>query len=81
VLYKWKANWTHDAGWRLGNSSGHGIHHRIFTDDEEQIFADEMLNASIVQGRQFGTSIFRELALARYARTCRDPAGFQCSAP
>jgi hypothetical protein len=43
VLYNWKANWTHDAGWRPWNPSAHGIHYGIFTDDEERILADETL--------------------------------------
>jgi hypothetical protein len=58
VLYNWKASWTHDPGWPPWNSFAHGIHHRIFTEDEEKILADEILNASIVPGRQFAPSIF-----------------------
>jgi hypothetical protein len=35
VLYSWRQNWLANARWRPWNYSVHGLHHRIFTDDEE----------------------------------------------
>jgi hypothetical protein len=80
VLYGWKTRWTQNSQWRPWNMSVHGVHHRAFTDEEESRIVNDIINDYIVPGKQFVLSTFRELVLARYGETGRDPDKFKCSA-
>jgi hypothetical protein len=50
----------------------------VFTDEEAEL-AIEILDSYILPGRQFISTTFRELALAAYASTGRDPGGSKYS--
>jgi hypothetical protein len=72
VVHRWKARQIEDQQWRPWNSTAHGLHHRVFTDNEEKAIADEIVNDYLIPWRQFGTTLFRERAFAHYAQTGRN---------
>jgi hypothetical protein len=65
--------------WQPWDKEIHGKHHRVFSDAEEAGLADVIVNEFIVPGKQFIGATFRELALAAYTSTERDPSAFKYS--
>jgi hypothetical protein len=39
-LYAWKTKWAQDPNWRPSIYDLRGLHHRVFTKEEEQALAD-----------------------------------------
>jgi hypothetical protein len=79
VLGGWKRWWTKDHQWRPWEMSAHGVHTRVCTDEEESRIAEEIINDYIVPGKQSVLGTFREVTLARYRESNRDPKKFKCS--
>jgi hypothetical protein len=78
VLYEWRTQWQRDPTWRPWVKEIHGKHHHVFTDEEEAELVIEIIDRYILPGRQFIGATFRELVLAAYASTGRDPGTFKC---
>jgi hypothetical protein len=71
--------WSQDPTWRPWDKENHGEHHCVVTDAEEVDLDDLIVNGFILPGKQFIGAAFRELALAAYMLTGRDPSAFKCS--
>jgi hypothetical protein len=53
IVCNWHCKWTLDEKWRPDNYAIHGLHHWIFTDEQEILIADYITAELINQGTLF----------------------------
>jgi hypothetical protein len=80
-LYAWKKSWQKNLDWRPWHFAVRGLHHRIFTDQEEQALTDYITDNHLVTGTLFTNDSFRELAIQAFLEKDPgdDPTQFACS--
>ena len=66
TLYHWRKKWEEDPNWRPWSGKNHGIHHRIFTEEEETSISDFILENYLVQGRVFSNGDFKAIISDAY---------------
>ena len=82
TIYNWLKRWRNDHNWRPTDTQTHGIHHRIFTDDEEAAISAYILDSYIVPGRMFTNLDFQALIIQAFMekyRDCENPPEFTAS--
>jgi hypothetical protein len=42
IIYYWRGKWLMDHEWRPWQPANHGLHNRVFTDEEELSIVDEI---------------------------------------
>lgn len=62
----WYDHWKEDPNWRPYNGKVHGLHHRIFTDEEEKGLRDFIEENYIKPGHLFQNQTFKQLASNAY---------------
>jgi hypothetical protein len=50
VLYSWRQNWLANLRRRPWNYSVHGLHRRIFTDNEERSLKEFIVSSYLIPG-------------------------------
>ena len=66
TLRGWYHHWEKDPNWRPYDGKVHGLHHRIFTDEEEKGISDFIQENYIKQCHLFQNQMFRQLAANAY---------------
>ena len=82
TIYNWLKRWRNDPNWRPTDTQARGIHHRIFTDDEEAAISAYILDSYIVPGRMFTNLDFQALIIQAFMekyRDCENPPEFTAS--
>jgi hypothetical protein len=82
-LDTWKSKCTEDPNWRPYIYELHGLHHRVFTKDEEQVLADYIILNYVLPGYLFTDATFRQIAIQAYLEKHQQdetPREFECSA-
>jgi hypothetical protein len=62
-LYAWRSKWTEDLNWRPYTYELRGLHHRVFTEEEEQALDDYITLNSVFPGYLFTDATFRQIAI------------------
>jgi hypothetical protein len=50
IMSGWRKNWLANPKWRQWDYSVHGLHHRIFTDDEEKNSKEFIISNYMIPG-------------------------------
>ena len=72
TLYNWRKKWLSDPTWRPSDTSVHGLHHRVFTDDEEEAIASYIVENYIVPGLMFTNADFQVLVTEAFLTKFKD---------
>lgn len=72
TIYFWRKRWLSDASWRPTNTEVHGLHHRVFTDLEEEAMAAYIIDNYVVPGLAFTNEDFQHLATQAFLTKYRD---------
>jgi hypothetical protein len=65
-LYAWKSKWTEHPNWRPYTYELRGLHHRVFTKEEEQALADYITLNCVLPGYLSTDATFRQIAIQEY---------------
>jgi hypothetical protein len=80
TIYRWKNTWELDPSWRPWHTKlNHGIHHRLFNDQEEAEIIHVIVSEYLDQGCLFTNATFAALASEKWEELGRNPGEFKCS--
>jgi hypothetical protein len=82
-LYAWKSKWTEGPNWSAYTYELRGLHHRVFTKEEEQALAYCITLNYVLPGYLFTNATFRRIAIQAYLEKHQQdeiPREFECSA-
>jgi hypothetical protein len=82
-MYAWKLKWTEDRNWPPETDELRGLHHRVFTKEEEQALADYITLNYILPGYLFTDATFRQIEIQAHLEKHQQdetPREFDCSA-
>jgi hypothetical protein len=65
TIYSWRRKWLTDHQWRPWHLANHGLHHWLFTNEEELSLVDEILVHYIAKSKLFNSHTFREIVMRR----------------
>jgi hypothetical protein len=65
VLDSWRKKWLANLRWRPWNYSVYGLHHRIFTNDEERSIKEFIISNYLISGYFIATKCFA-ISLCRH---------------
>jgi hypothetical protein len=65
-LYAWKSKWTEDPNWRPSSYELRGLHHRVFTKEEEQALVHYITLNYVLPGYLFTDATFRQVVISGY---------------
>ena len=71
TLYSWRQHWIKNRCWRPTNSA-HGVHRRIFTDEEEQTVSEYIFSNFLLVNRAFTNQDFKDLIMQAFLEKHKD---------